>query len=102
MAGHAVVAHLAAASWPRPVQPDRPLCLERCLLEVAVRRTTGAPRSDRALRPLRQVWGGVHATGQFLSPAGRALSMSTVHGGAGGGAGLGLSAFVNDESRKAS
>ena len=47
----------------------------------------------------------LHAIGQFLSPAGRALSMATVHGGAGGG-GLGLEwkvpAFVNDESRKTS
>ena len=34
------------------------------------------------------VW--LHATGQLLSPAGRSLSMSTVHGGAGGdGEGLG-------------
>eukprot|EP00964_Phaeocystis_antarctica_P000984 scaffold569_cov53-Phaeocystis_antarctica.AAC.1 len=31
----------------------------------------------------------LHATGQFLSPAGRALSISTVHGGAGGGNGGG-------------
>ena len=30
-----------------------------------------------------------HAIGQFLSPAGRALSMATVHGGAGGGEGGG-------------
>ena len=29
-----------------------------------------------------------HLTGQLLSPAGRCLSISTVHGGAGGGAGL--------------
>ena len=39
-----------------------------------------------------------HAIGQFLSPAGRALSMATVHGGAGGG---GLGGFCAPAATKA-
>eukprot|EP00964_Phaeocystis_antarctica_P051047 scaffold29768_cov74-Phaeocystis_antarctica.AAC.2 len=50
-------------------------------LRCAPLRSSSSPGSPSMVR--------LHATGQLLSPAGRCLSISTVHGGAGEGGGLG-------------